>query len=73
MANVSQLFFCLALLAASDSAAVAASSSPPIPAWPEQFSVQLTILVEQYGSKFQAKGALYYSTEVSRYFIMVDF
>lgn len=70
VANVSLLLLCcLALLVASSLDSVATASSPPIPAWPKQFSVNLTILVEKYSSKFQAKGAMYYNypKKVSNY------
>ncbi len=53
------LLCCLALLALCN--LERAASSPPVPVWPEQFSVQLTILVEQYGSEFKSKGAMYYN------------
>lgn len=33
---------------------------PPVPTWPEQFAVELEILVEQYGPNWNSSGALYY-------------
>lgn len=39
----------------------------PIPAWPDQFTVRLLILVEQYGPEWNSSGVLYYDwkTQVS--------
>jgi hypothetical protein len=33
---------------------------PPVPAWPDQFTIELEILVEKYGPNWNSSGALYY-------------
>ena len=33
---------------------------PAVPAWPDKFTVQLTIFVEKYGKDWSSKGVLYY-------------
>lgn len=48
------LAVCLATLT------VCAASQPPTPAWPDQFTVRLLILVEQYGPEWNSSGYLYY-------------
>ncbi len=59
MPCVEILLCCLLLLGLGNQQA--AASSPPVPSWPDQFSVQLTIYVEQYGSNWQTIGAMYYN------------
>ena len=36
------------------------TTTSAVPAWPDQFSVNLEILVEQYGPKWNSSGVLYY-------------
>ena len=33
---------------------------PPIPAWPQMFTIKFYVYVEQYGDDWNSTGALYY-------------
>ena len=36
------------------------SQPPPIPAWPQTFSIKFYVYVEQYGNDWSSTGILYY-------------
>ncbi len=60
MTSCVEILLCCLLLLGLGNQDTAAASSPPVPSWPDQFSVQLTIYVEQYGN-WQSIGAMYYN------------
>lgn len=52
---------CLVFLAVAVAGRETNAVSPPsVPEWPMQFTVQLTIYVEEYGSNWRSKGVMYY-------------
>ena len=46
---------------------------PPIPAWPQTFSINFYVYVEQYGNDWSSTGALYYDWTSKVDIILIDF
>ena len=44
----------------TNAAWISKTPRPPVPAWPEQFTSDFYVYVEQYGEKFRSKGAIFY-------------
>ena len=39
-------------------------SSPPVPVWPDKFTINFDVLVEKYGDDWKSNGTLYYDYNI---------
>lgn len=53
-------FVCISACSFASTAAEMKFQQPPIPVWPDMFSIKYEIFVEQYGPDWKSSGGLYY-------------